>query len=165
MKGELIFNASVFSVSLYLYYVTGTFKKFTQYAKSGPEFWPRIILVLMICLSGILLFKNIVSMIRAETNPKTGETPKGIAQEPYRFLLVVIASFAYAFGMGVIGFLLSTMTFQIIFLYLLRIRRFSSILFVSLLNTALLYILFIRVLNMLLPAGVGVFRTFSLMFY
>ncbi len=165
MRGQLIFNAILFSVSLYLYYVTGTFKKFTPYSKSGPEFWPRIILVLMICISGILLFKNIASLIKTRKRAEMGATSQGIAQEPYRFLLVVVASFAYAFGMGVLGFLLSTVLFQILFLYLLRIKRFSSILFVSLLNTAMLYVLFIRVLNMLLPTGVGVFRAFSLIFY
>jgi putative tricarboxylic transport membrane protein len=165
MKGELFFNTFLFGVSIFLYYVTGTFKKLGTYAKSGPEFWPRIVLVLLICLSGILLIKNITSLVKAERTSKTEEATQGIIQEPYRFLLVVAASFAYAFGMGVLGFLLSTILFQMIFLSLLKIKRFASILFVSLPNTDMLYILFIRVLNMLLPAGVGVFRTFSLLFY
>ena len=165
MRGELIFNIVLFGVSIYLYYVAGTFRKFASYAKIGPEFWPRAILLLMIFLSGILLIRSITSFIRDQKTSTPGDASKGIAQEPYRFLLVVLVSFAYAFGMGVIGFILSTILFQMVFLYLLKIKSFLSIVLISLLNTAILYILFIQVLNMILPAGTGMFRTFSLLFY
>ena len=165
MKGELIFNTILFGVSIFLYYVAGTFKKLGSYAKSGPEFWPRIVLVLLICLSGILLARNMIALVKTGRIPKTGEASKGIAQEPYRFLLVIVISFAYAFGMGVIGFLLSTFLFQVIFLYLLKVKKISSLILVPLINTSMLYVLFIVVLNMLLPTGMGIFRAFSLLFY
>lgn len=165
MKGELIFNTILFGVSIFLYYVAGTFKKLGSYAKSGPEFWPRIILLLLICLSGILLIRNIASLAKAARTSKIEEASRRIVQEPYRFLLVVALSFAYAFGMGLIGFLLSTFLFQVIFLYLLKVKKISSLIFIPFINTAMLYALFIVVLNMLLPTGVGAFRTFSLLFY
>jgi hypothetical protein len=161
MRGEIIFNVVLFAISIFLYYVVGTFKQFALYAKSGPDFWPRGILLGMIFLSGILLIKSITSLIKHEIKKSSMRN----VQEPYRLFLVIAVSFAYAFGMGILGFLLSTILFQVIFLYLLKIKRFLSIILVSLLNTAMLYILFIQVLNMLLPTGVGVFRTFSLLFY
>jgi putative tricarboxylic transport membrane protein len=163
MRGELIFNSILFCLSLFLYYVAGTFKKFASYAKLGPEFWPRGILILMILLTGVLLIKNITSLLKPRTVPATEEPSQERGR--YRFLLVVALSFAYAFGMGLFGFILSTFVFQLVFLYLLKIKRFRSIVLVSLLNTGMLYILFILVLNMLLPTGVGIFRTFSLYFY
>lgn len=163
MRGELIFNAILFCLSLFLYYVTGTFKKFASYAKSGPEFWPRGILLLMILLTGVLLIKNITSLLRPQSAPVAEKSSQERGR--YRFVLVVALSFAYAFSMGIFGFILSTFVFQLIFLYLLKIKRLLSIVLVSLLNTAILYALFILVLNMLLPTGVGVFRTISLFFY
>jgi putative tricarboxylic transport membrane protein len=165
MRGELVFNSVLFGVSIYLYYVAGTFRKVATYAKIGPEFWPRAILLLIILLSGILLIRSITSFIKNQKASTPGDASKGIAQEPYRFLLVVLVSFGYAFGMGVIGFILSTILFQMVFLYLLKIKSLFSIILVSLLNTAILYIMFIQVLNMILPAGTGIFRTFSLLFY
>ena len=163
MRGELIFNSILFCLSLFLYYVAGTFKKFASYAKLGPEFWPRGILLLMILLTGVLLIKNITSLLKPQSAPVAEKSSRESSR--YRFVLVVVLSFAYAFGMGLLGFILSTFVFQLIFLYLLKIKRFLSIVLVSLLNTAMLYVLFILVLNMLLPAGMGIFRTFSLYFY
>ena len=165
MRGELIFNAILFSLAVFLYYVAGTFKKFAPYVKSGPEFWPRGILLGIIVLSGILLMKNITTLLRTARSPTTGEPAAELGRERLRLFLVIAVSFAYAFGMGIFGFLLSTFTFQLFFLYLLKVKRFLSIVFVSLLNTAILYLLFIRVLNMLLPTGVGLFRNISLLFY
>ncbi len=161
MRGEIIFNVVLFAISIFLYYVAGTFRQFAPYAKLGPDFWPKGILLGIIFLSGILLIKSITSLIKHEIK----EPSMRNVQEPYRLFLVIAVSFAYAFGMGILGFLLSTILFQVIFLYLLKIKRFLSIILVSLLNTAMLYILFIQVLNMLLPTGVGIFRTISLFFY
>jgi hypothetical protein len=161
MRGEIIFNVVLFAVSLFLYYVAETFRQFAPYTKLGPDFWPKGILLGIIFLSGILLFKNIIPLIKHEIKKSSMKSE----QEPYRLFLVIVVSFAYAFGMGIFGFILSTIVFQIIFLYLLKAKRFLSIILVSLLNTAILYILFIQVLNMLLPPGVGIFRTISLLFY
>ena len=163
MKGQIVFNASLFAVSLFLYYVAGTFKKFAPYAKLGPEFWPKGILLLLILLSGILLIKDITSVIKPQGASPLEKPPQ--KSERYRFVLVILLSFAYAFGMGIFGFLISTVAFQFIFLYLLKVKRIVPILLVSLLNTAMLYVLFIVVLNMLLPTGVGIFRAISLYFY
>ncbi len=165
MRGELIFNLLLFSISIFLFYVAGTFRKFATYAKVGPEFWPRGILFLMIVLSGIVLAKQIAGFLKSR---KAQTSEKSITQtesDPYRLFLVIVVSFGYAFCMGILGFLISTILFQLIFLYLLKVKRLVSIVFVTLVNTAMLYLLFIRVLNMLLPAGVGIFRTFSLLFY
>jgi len=161
MRGEIIFSVVLFVVSIFLYYVAGTFKQFAPYAKLGPDLWPKGILLGIIFLSGILLVKNITSLIRHELK----RSSKTIEQEPYRLFLVIGVSFAYAFGMGIFGFLLSTIVFQVVLLYLLKVRRFVLILLVSLLNTAVLYVLFILLLSMLLPPGVGIFRTISLLFY
>jgi len=161
MRGEIIFSAVVFIVSIFLYYVAGTFKQFAPYAKLGPDFWPKGILLGIIFLSGILLVKNIVFLMRPDVKPSSLR----IEQEPYRLLFVIAVSFAYAFGMGIFGFLLSTIVFQIMLLYLLKVRRILLIILVSLINTAMLYVLFILLLNMLLPPGVGIFRTISLLFY
>ena len=105
---------------------------------SGPEFWPRAILLLMILLSGVLLIKNITSLLKP--GPFRGGRIFARQSGRYRFVLVVALSFAYAFGMGIFGFILSTFVFQLIFLYLLKIKRFLSIVLVSLLNTAMLYV-------------------------
>jgi len=161
MRGELIFNIILFVVSLFLYYVAGTFKQFAPYTKLGPDFWPKGILLGIIFLSGILLLKSIIPLVKHEVR----KSSTGSVQEPYRLFLVIVISFAYAFGMGIFGFLLSTIVFQIVLLYLLKVKRVFLIIFVSLLNTAILYILFIVALDMLLPPGVGIFRTISLFFY
>ena len=100
MRGELIFNAVLFGLAMFLYYVAGTFRAFAPYAKSGPEFWPRGILLGMILLSGILLIKNITSLLRSGKATATGES--SVKQEGGRvtLCLVVVVSFAFAFGMG-----------------------------------------------------------------
>jgi hypothetical protein len=81
MRGELIFNFVLFGISLYLYYVAGTFRKVATCAKIGPEFWPRAILLLMIFLSGILLIRTTTSFIKDQKASTPGDASKGIAQE------------------------------------------------------------------------------------
>ena len=165
MRGEAIFNTVLFGLSLFLYYIAGTFKKFAPYAKLGPDFWPKGILLALIVLSGFLCGKSMVRMIKSERAGTGVEIHPGEKENPYRLFLVIAASFAYAFGMSGIGFLISTFLFQIVLLYLLKVKRPFSLLLVSLVNTTMLYALFIVVLNMLLPTGVGIFRSISLFFY
>jgi len=165
MRGEAIFNTVLFGLSLFLYYVAGTFKKFAPYAKLGPDFWPKGILLGLIFLSGFLCVKSVIRLIKSERARTGVEAYAGEKGNPYRLFFVIAVSFAYAFGMSGLGFLISTFLFQIVLLYLLKVKRPFSLLLVSLVNTAMLYVLFIVVLNMLLPTGVGVFRTISLFFY
>jgi len=143
-----------------------TFSSFQVRAKVGPAFWPRIILIEIIVLGIFLMAKWVVDArgnLRALFLwPSLDRSEKrGIC----RVLLLMGLCVVYSILINLIGFLVTSLAFQVIALVVLGMRRWVPIISVPVLLTAVLYGLFIRVIHSPLPRGIGIFYDFSRLFY
>jgi len=157
--GEIVFPSLLLVGSAYLLFVAETMHRVSQYDLLGPGFWPQV------SLGGVLL-ASLALVARGIWRYRV----KGCDSQPFAqtrggtLVLAVVLSLAYSVGMHFLGFLLSTFMFQVGFLLIQGVRRYTVVI-VPLGLTALLYGLFIRLMYLPLPRGVGIFRTISLMFY
>lgn len=164
LKGELIFALLIFVVSLFLYWVTGSFGTGTvmQGAQMGPAFWPRFL------LGGLLLLSVVVSVetIRKITKERAwGEPLLTMDRGKIRFFAAIGLGVAYLVLLPVLGFIAITPVFMIAFMRLLGEKSKGWILGVSVAMTATVVVLFTKAMYVPLPRGVWLFREFSLLFY
>ena len=163
MNGEIVVKTLILFGSLYLYLASSQFKQLASYQAIGPEFWPQLLLIGIMVLTGIGLARDVIAYAKRRRNPVQQDRAAGAGRSI--LLISMVVAFAYAFGMQWLGFLLGTVLFQVVFMYVLQVRRLQPLLLVTLVNTGLLFGIFIKLLNMPLPRGVGFFRDLSLFFY
>jgi hypothetical protein len=80
-------------------------------------------------------------------------------------ILTIGFSLLYCFSVSYSGFLLSIFIFQLILLFILKVKKVPILIFFPLIMTGVYYLIFIRVLHMPLPRGTGIFITLSRLFY
>ncbi|HHY46134.1 MAG TPA: tripartite tricarboxylate transporter TctB family protein [Firmicutes bacterium] len=134
----------------------------------GPSagFWPTVILTMMsICGIALALSADKGKQTHAPASSKgdlrtqKGALPLGSPGVCIILLLLYLAS------LQVLGFLLATVVFQVLYLYILRVRRAGPLLFTPVLVTIALFFFFTRVVYAPLPRGMGIFRTLSMLLY
>jgi hypothetical protein len=163
-RGELCFNALIFFGSIYLFQASRSFPRFQAADKLGPAIWPQCLLGATIVLTGILLTRNAVELFKSRTEPRPS-TQASQKTATLSLLLVMFLSLAYAVALEYLGFLISIVIFQVILLYILRIRSAFTLVVFPLGLTAAFYVIFVRLLDLLFPRGEGIFLYFSRLFY
>lgn len=123
----------------------------------GPDFYPRIVLIIMAVLSAMLIASDLWRQ-RAQAAPVTA--PAATAPEKRNYLLVGItfAVFAgYVVLLPLVGYRLSTFLFmaalQAVFEPPRSARRWIVLLISALVTAAVTYIVFEHYLSVLLPRG------------
>ena len=129
----------------------------------GPAAWPRTVLFSMLFLAIILLVTEYRAYLKAKAESaqlKKEAPPK----QPYSFRHWISAGVAglYFLIMGVLGFVPSTALFIAALSRILGLKNWKLSVLVSLASTAAITILFLSVLGMNVPRGVGIFRDFTL---
>lgn len=164
LKGELIFALLIFVVSLFLYWVTGSFGTGTvmQGAQMGPALWPRFLLGALLLLSVVVS----VGTIRKITKERAwDESLLTMDRGKVRFFAAIGLGVAYLILLPVLGFIAITPVFMIAFMRLLGEKSTGWILGVSVAMTGIIVVLFTKAMYVPLPRGVWLFREFSLLFY
>jgi hypothetical protein len=123
-------------------------------------YWPRLVLWGLFVMSLVLA-----------ASPLWRPSQRGAALQPAgpdgdRWPLIAIACCTlYFILLGITGFLISTFLFGVAFPLLLGARRRGRVLAFAVTMTAVVWLVVIELMHVLLPRGVGLFRTFSLLFY
>ena len=149
--------------AVYLWFVADGFQRFPRYKGIDMDFWPKILLAIVALLAIALVWQNVMS-IRARLAAGTSE----VAGEPFNWvklgasaLLVV----AYFVALQTAGFMIAT----VIFLFLaIRLIGYANRLLAAIYPfafTALVTLVFVKVLELPLPRGMGPFESLSRMFY
>lgn len=122
----------------------------------SPEAWPKAILYGIVALS---LYQLFVKKIR-----KTRET---VCFQNFnsRVIIVMALMGLYIIGMLYLGFLVATLLFQWLMLLTIGFRKKFLFILSPVAITSLLYIIFIWIMYVPLPRGVGAFRVLSYFFY
>ena len=144
----------------------------------GPAVWPKAIIVFMGLLCAYEIVKRLV--VRTEFNAKgllssadlppaqeaatrVGEHRDDPAPDNYRMLFGGIALIAaYVFAVPWLGFFLATAAFLAVFPWVGGLRKPVVSVVVSLVGTATLALVFLKLAYISLPLGEGPFRAVSL---
>ena len=143
----------------------------------GPDFWPKMVLLLMIAtcvyeIVKITLFSSEDS-VRGVMQTLSDAPPTASDAEPtsppdeernYPLLLAlgIAVTVLYAAIVPVTGFFLTTFLYLTAFMTLGRFRRIGVVLSVSLIGSLLMFYFFSKVAYISLPIGTGPFSAVSL---
>ena len=152
--------AVIFAVAAWFYRLAGEIE-FTRRADyPGPDFWPRIALAAMMIICAVQ-FARLLFFGRPDQETGVIDTSDGAEEEGPRSTVLLLAgvvlTVAYGFVMPILGFLISTFLFLILFIYAGRYRSPVPILLTSLIGSVGALILFQKVVYVSLPRGIPPF--------
>lgn len=153
---KYLFEACLVVLSVSLLFNIRSWDFITTYSGMGSGTWPKIILAMIIILSAFQVF---LSSFRDKESPISFEnvTPQ--------VLLVIGLLGVYIFSLEYIGFLIATLFFQWIFIALLNQYRNKLYAVAPIVVTVSIFVLFVKIMYVPLPRGMGLFRAFSSLFY
>ena len=137
-----------------------------------PNAWPLLtagglaVLAVILLLGSLKEAKSIASNENESAsntdNLSDAEGLRGL--QPKRWIMVVVI-FLYLFLMNFFGFIISTLLFIVIATRLMGMKKWLTINSISVSLTVVLTLIFPIYLNIFVPRGAGIFRSFSLLFY
>ncbi len=149
----------------YLFRDAGRFTYSARPGELGPDFWPRAVLVLLMLACAWELVARVVSRPATPSRPAAptgaeaeGETPR------YARLLAggVLATLGYVLVLPQAGFFVSTALYLALFMLIGRYRRYGVIAATSLVGSLAFIFVFMRIVYVSLPLGIGPFQKLSL---
>ena len=159
--------AAVLAVALYLYQVTASFASLGREGQLSPAFWPRAVLMLLmlVCafeIASALFFRRGRRAV-ARPEPAAGEG-EGEGEAPrYPMLLAagIGLTIAYVPGLQALGFFVATAIYLAAFMVVGRYRRPLVIVVTSVAGSLAFVFVFMKVVYVSLPLGMGPFRELS----
>lgn len=169
---DLLFTAAVLVGSVYLWVVADRFPTFAKYKNIDSDFWPKIILVSMCILSVPILYQNVAALRRKIVRKRdvpSGDGPDGTSSSSAvnwtKMTLMAALCVFYYLGLSFLGFVLSTIVFMWLAMAVIGgAKKITAIVF-PIGFTAFLAIVFVKLLELSLPRGVGIFHELSLLLY
>ena len=157
---DVIFSISITLGSIVFYLLTLTFPPdLAQEGGVGPGFFPKIVAILIACL-GLVLLLTAIRQRRLERADSARTQPGEAVGKPIRrtavaFTIVV----CYAVGIYYVGFVIGTLAFLLVAIPFFQSRFewkrfFSFVLPISVLVTAVTYVVFKIAIRIPLPRGV-----------
>jgi putative tricarboxylic transport membrane protein len=166
LRGRLRRSAAyavILCCAAYLYYLTQHFQFEFVPGRVGPDAWPKIVLVLLLatCLWQIA---RIVIFGAAPTASADDELPlvEGEGDYTHLALLAIGVTVVYAFLLPSLGFLVATVLYIAAVTYVGRYRRFWPLVATSIIAPIVLVFVFMKIVYVALPLGVGPFKVLTL---
>lgn len=162
MALQLLFNGGLALFFIYCFFYIGAIAPEPEPGMMDGAQWPQILLVLLV----VFLVANMYSIYKktARNERNLGAITGINLKELYKnkLLIGIAILFIYALVLEYLGFILSSLLLCIAYSRLLGEKRIPQLLLYSLLNVVILYFLFSKGLNLILPRGVGILRKFAL---
>lgn len=157
----------VIAIGAFLYYTADTFSEEGMPGGVGPGTWPKIVLGLMLLAA---LWGFVASALQAgkPASDRSGDVAEIEALlrppelYPYLVWLAVAATFGYLALLPVLGFLIATIAYVLVLLYLGHYRRFLRGVALSIVLAAAFMFMFMRAVYVALPTGIAPFDHVSL---
>lgn len=134
--------------------------------------WPTIILVFMLIMAILLIINTLVK--GAKDNGTTEEEEEEKFQIPvnegnvlvrYRHLFLIASIVVYLTLLPILGFLIVTPLFFVFLCWLLGMKHWLKVILFTLVSNLVIFGLFIHLLGIPFPRGIGIFRTISSFIY
>ncbi len=155
-KADLTISGILFLASIYLYYVADCISTPEQFKDVGAGIWPKIVFTCLI-LACIVLF---ITTLRKKDGEKTGSGKEGMTH----LLMPVSLCAVYVIAMKWVGFLVSSMVFSFVYMYFVGYRKKAMIVIISLAVPFLVGLIFLKLMYIPIPKGIGIFKTISEIF-
>lgn len=126
----------------------------------GAAFWPQIILAIMIVLSVVNIVTNVKKMKTEGGNVLSGIDVAGFLKSKLFIGMIIVA--VMAFILPLIGFIPTCIIFLMAYGILLKAPNIPKLAVAVVLITIVIYVLFQGALDIMLPRGTGIFRSFAL---
>jgi len=166
MFGEFLLTLFMLGMAVFLFIMATKFPTLRAYDKLGPAFWPKIILIGLIALNGIRLTRFFLTQSQdLRTNLTKIALDSSQKRDLLRLLSVITLCLIYTLLMPVFGFLLLTPIFQVLLLLTMGTKKWTTLVITPIVLTGVLFGIFVRILHIPLPRGIGVFNDLSRMFY
>lgn len=159
MFGDLIMSLSILGASCYLYYVATQLKVFRAYKEVGPDFWPKIVLTVLIALSAILTVYNVSVWRKSRDKEQVSAEKEGNWK---RVLIVFLLAVGYVYFLKTLGFIVASPLFIIGMMLVIMPERKKVIPFGVIGIMVMIYIIFNKLLFVPLPKGFGIFHDISI---
>lgn len=162
--------ALLLAATVYFYHLASNIQAPSGDGRIGPDFWPKIILLILGVTCAYEIGKNLLfdkpraaeGMLATLT---AGSDLEDAADEepshPYLLAAGIGLTVAYVVSIGYLGFFLATTLYMALFMYLGNYRRLGVIVAASLLGTLTLMFVFLRIVYVSLPIGVEPFAGIS----
>ncbi len=164
LKGLLPYAALLLGAA-YLYRDAGHFAYAARPGELGPDFWPRAVLVLLMLVCAWEIVRRVLLEGFARGEPAAEGAPGPPSAEEPRYPLLLAGGIGvtvlYVLALGVLGFFVCTTLFLALFMLIGRYRRPWVIAATSVLGSLAFVYLFMKVVYVSLPLGVGPFKQVS----
>lgn len=163
MAIQLLFNGVLAVFFAYCYFYVGSIAPEPKAGTMDGAQWPQLLLALLIFFIVLNIYNIYKSTPKEERNLSTitGVNYKGFFKN--KLFIGIAIFFVYAVGLEYLGFIISSFLFAMAYSRLLGEKRISHLLLYSFLSVIILYFLFSKGLQIMLPRGVGIFRDFALL--
>ena len=158
--------ALVGAAAAYLYYVATQFEFHRRGANLGPDFWPKLILALIVVTCAYEILKTaffgergeisgVLGEMVADSEREHGDLGEAPAARPRPVLLVagITLTAGYVWAIQKLGFALATAPYVALFIALGGYRRWWINAVVSLAGTLVMMFFFMKVVYVSLPVG------------
>ncbi len=163
--GPALWAAVVALAALYFILLTNDIHYSGRAGRLGPAFWPRMILIMML----LVALLDCVVELRNARRRAAALTATGRAGAPPRvwwlMALGLALTLAYVNLATVLGFPTANALFMILFMLLGGFARPITAMIVSTVGTVVMVFLFVRVVYVSLPLGMGIFESITLTLY
>jgi hypothetical protein len=172
--------AALFVGAAYLFHDAGTFAAAARPGQLGPDFWPRAVLVLLMIVCGYEVLRRFLferapvaeaavagneGSVASDEMPVTGVEPEPVTETqryPWRLGAGIGLTIAYVLALDELGFFVTTALFLSLFMIAGRYYRTRVVALASLIGSFVFVFVFMKVVYVSLPLGIGPFRTFSI---
>lgn len=159
MAQELLFNVGLIIFFIYCYFYVGAIAPEKVQGQMDGAQWPQIILVLLIIFIGINIYKIAKNGKKGEDFKINFDIAKIVKSKLFIGSILLIL---FALSLNYIGFIFGSILFFMLYSRLLGQKNIIKLILSSVISVVILYVLFNTVLDIMLPRGTGIFRTFAL---
>ncbi len=158
--------AMVFGVAAFLLYRAEHFDFTAAVDQVGPDSWPKLVLYMIMATSA---FEGLRRLLSARRGRPAAAAAAPIVESPFErepadmriVFTCVAASLVYLTLFEIVGFFADTIVFVFVLIWIGGFRRFWAALAVSTVTTLLFMVIFLRVIYVALPLGIGPFEWLS----
>jgi hypothetical protein len=159
MLGETIMSLTIFFGSIFMYYQATQLRQIETYQNVGPDFWPKLIIMVLIAISGYLSIHNIKRQIQSTEKPDALSDRDGGVLRVTSTTLIIIG---YILLLKPLGFIMASPLLIAAMMFQIQPDKKKAIPVGIVGILVVIYVLFGRLLLIPLPKGQGFFRDISI---
>lgn len=145
-KDDILSGCILIAISIYFLRESNSLPS-SSLGIPGSAFFPRLVCFAFVIFGGILIIRSF----------KKGEAERKITlilkQDLIRVLAVILLCGIYIFSMPFLGFILTSILFIVLLMFIFQVKRIGIIILWGFLVTLIIYFIFKILLKVPLPAG------------